>query len=643
MTLTALLTQPLLLIGVAVLLLGPLLYQLVQRRPGWMALTDSFVFVVIGGLVLFHVLPELIAAAGWPVLPLTLLGLIGPTLIERLFENAARRAHSLTLFLGVAGLCLHEFTDGAALISGDGELHLLLALSIILHRVPVSLTVWWLLRPAYGRPLASLVLLAMMAATLAGGLLGGEVLAHLDSQPLALFQAFVIGSILHVVFHRPHLGEAVAEARRMEGAGSLLGVLAVVLILLPHWIGQGHSHQHGAAQLAVVASPHQDAHLAEQDADHLELHVHADDPHVDEQPLVTPVVADSALAAVHRFIDLAARVAPALLLAYLLAALINYWFPTRLLMRSRSGSALAEALRGALLGLPLPVCVPAVAKLQPLLARAGASAPFTLAFMVASPILGFDAVLVSLALLGWQLTLARLLLAVLLVVAVGYLVSRLVSHKPGLVLPLAEPSRGERLSAALREGYAHLIDHTAPWVLFGLVMAATLAPTPGWQLLAAAPLWIYALVLLLALPLHWCATGVTPIVAVLVLAGLPLSAALAFLLLGPAINLGLLQFIRRQYGLAVAASLLALVVVVAIGGGLLWPLPLALALDLSQPLASWQYLAAALLALIIAISLFRQGARAFSGELLSSLRPLASTHIHGPHCGHAHHGHRHRH
>lgn len=624
MTLTAVLNQPLLLIGVAVLLLGPLLYRLVQRRPGWMALTDSFVFVVIGGLVLFHVLPELIAAAGWPVLPLTLLGLVGPTLIERLFENAARRAHSLTLLLGVAGLCLHEFTDGAALISDGGELHLLLALSIILHRVPVSLTVWWLLRPAYGRLLASLVLFLMMAATLAGGLLGGEILAHLDSRPLALFQAFVIGSILHVVFHRPHSDRSFGEARNMEGTGSLLGVVAVVLILLPHWIGQGHEHHHDEPA-PVMAVQHQDG---QQTAEH---------------GVVAPAVADSALAAVHRFVDLTARVAPPLLLAYLLAALINYLFPSRLLMRSRSGSALAEALRGALLGLPLPVCVPAVAKLQPLLARAGASAPFTLAFMVASPILGFDAVLVSLALLGWQLTLARLLLAVLLVVAVGYLVSRLVSHKPGLVLPLAEPSRSERLSAALREGYGHLIDHTAPWILFGLVMAATLAPTPGWQLLADAPLWIYALVLLLALPLHWCATGVTPIVAVLVVAGLPLSAALAFLLLGPAINLGLLQFIRQQYGVVVAASLVVVVVTVAIGGGLLWPLPLVLALDLSQPPASWQYLAAVLLALIIAISLFRQGARAFSGELLSSLQPLASTHIHGPHCGHAHHGHRHRH
>lgn len=399
----------------------------------------------------------------------------------------------------------------------------------------------------------------------------------------------------------------------MEGAGSLLGVVAVVLILLPHWIGYGHHHEVG-----------------------------------DELGHDAALVADSAVAALHRFIDLAATVAPALLVAYLLAALINYRFPTMLVIRRRSGSSLIEALRGALLGLPLPVCVPAVTKLQPLLAKAGASNAFTLAFMVASPILGFDAVLVSLALLGGPLTIARLVLAVVLVVAVGWLVARLVkAEPPSLLLPSAQPQGVGRVSAALREGYAHLIDHTAPWILFGLVVAATLAPTPGWQLLADAPLWLYALVLLLALPLHWCATGVTPVVAVLVLAGLPLPAALVFLLLGPAINIGLLGFIRRQYGLWAATLVLLLVVVVALVGGWLWPLPVNLGLDLQQPVSGWRYGAAVVLGLVIAVSLFRQGARAFIGELLSSLRPFspAPTCSHGHHhLGHPHiHGHHHHH
>ena len=606
----SLLNHPLLLIGVVVLLLGPLLYRLVQQRPGWMALTDSFVFVVIGGLVLFHVLPELIASAGWPVVPLTLLGLVGPTLVEKLFVRAARQAHSLTLFLGIAGLCVHEFTDGAALITqGDAEVHLLVALSIILHRVPVALTVWWLLRPAYGRLLAWTVLIAMMAATLAGGLAGEAWLPELAHGPLALFQAFVVGSILHVVFHRPHLTSLPAETRTLEGVGSLLGVAAVVLILLPHWIGHGHDHGH-----------------------------HGHDEHAE----AVVEVAGSAVAALDRFIELAALVAPALLLAYLLAAVINYLFPTLTMMRRRNGSNLIEALRGGLLGLPLPVCVPAVTQLQPLLTKAGASNAFTLAFMLASPILGFDAVLVSLALLGVELTLARLLLALLLVVAVGYLVARIVRPEPPLLmLGGAQPQGGARITAALREGYAHLIDHTAPWVLFGLVVAATIAPTPGWQLLADAPLWLYGLVLLLALPLHWCATGVTPVVAVLVLAGLPLPAALAFLLLGPALNIGLLDFIRRQYSLGAALLVLLLVVAVALGGGLLLPLPATLQLDLAAPLAPWRYGAAALLGLIIAVSLFRQGARAFIGELLASVRPFAPA----PSCSHGHHhlGHPHHH
>ena len=591
-------SQPLLLIGVAVLALGPLLFHWVQRRPGWMALTDSFVFVVIAGLVLFHVLPELIDAAGWPVLPLVLIGMIGPSLMEKLFTRAARSTHLLTLALGVLGLCLHEFTDGAALI-GEGELHLLVALSIILHRVPVSLTVWWLLRPAYGRRLAVLVLAIMMVATLAGGIWGSALLSTLAAAPLALFQAFVVGSILHVVFHRPHLRHPPAEARTAEGIGSLLGVAAVVLILLPHWIGHGHDHGHPLAPAGAVGA--------------------------------------NAVAALDRFIDLAATVAPALLAAYMLAWLIHYFFPTTVAMRARGGSDMREALRGALLGLPLPVCIPSVTKLQPLLQQAGASHAFTLAFMVASPILGFDAVLVSLALLGLEVTLARLLLAVAVALAAGYFAGRLCHRDVTAAVAAVTPAAQGRLSTALRAGYSHLIDHTAPWILFGLVVAATLAPTPGWALLADAPWWTYVLILALALPVHWCATGVTPVVAVLLAAGLPLPAALVFLLVGPATSLGLLQFVALRYNRSAAVVLLLVVVTVALAGALLYPVATPFVAPM-QDIHPWQYGSAALLLVLIAVSLFRQGARAFAAELMAGIRLFAHDHHHC--CGHTH-GHDH--
>ena len=61
----------------------------------------------------------------------------------------ASQAHGLLLAL--VGIGLHGFTDGLAL--GHGHEHAgeyMLPWAVILHRLPVGLMVWFLLRPVYG-------------------------------------------------------------------------------------------------------------------------------------------------------------------------------------------------------------------------------------------------------------------------------------------------------------------------------------------------------------------------------------------------------------------------------------------------------------------------------------------------------------
>ncbi|MEL0614970.1 hypothetical protein, partial [Marinomonas arenicola] len=87
------------------------------RQPGWLDLLDAFIFVSISGLVLFHILPELLYEGGLLVLVLTGLGLLTPSLIEKYFHKAANKAHNTTLFLGVLGLVLHASLDGTVLLA----------------------------------------------------------------------------------------------------------------------------------------------------------------------------------------------------------------------------------------------------------------------------------------------------------------------------------------------------------------------------------------------------------------------------------------------------------------------------------------------------------------------------------------------
>ncbi|MEQ1858231.1 MAG: hypothetical protein ABL963_17395, partial [Longimicrobiales bacterium] len=71
-----------------------------------------------------------------------------------------------------------------------------------LHRIAEGLVIWWLLRPRYGVGAAAAGVALLLAATVAGVVLGLEFLAGVDSTGVAVYQAFVAGSLVHVVFHQ---------------------------------------------------------------------------------------------------------------------------------------------------------------------------------------------------------------------------------------------------------------------------------------------------------------------------------------------------------------------------------------------------------------------------------------------------------
>ena len=162
----------LLFLSILALFLGPLTYRLLQRQPGWLDLLDAFIFVTISGLVLFHILPELLHNGGLFVLVLMTIGLLAPGWIEKYFHKAAHQAHQTTLFLSIFGLVLHASLDGSILLAGQSDrTGWLLAIGVLLHRFPVGITIWWLLRPQYGRLLPLIILSCMSLATLVGAFL----------------------------------------------------------------------------------------------------------------------------------------------------------------------------------------------------------------------------------------------------------------------------------------------------------------------------------------------------------------------------------------------------------------------------------------------------------------------------------------
>lgn len=227
------------------LLAGPLCYRYLASNNGLQKGLDGFLFVSLGGLVLIHILPELIEHGGWLSVLFVVIGIWGPSASEKLFHRYSDITHKVTLYLGVFGLLLHTLTDGGALVlAGQSGNSSLLALGIILHRLPVGIAIWWLLKPQVGVKTAAIVIGVMMLLTATGYFIGQHWLASLSLENTVYLQAFVTGSILHVVLHQPHVEHVEDSQGKYEyhaGVGSLVGIALLIALLT---MDKGSAHQH---------------------------------------------------------------------------------------------------------------------------------------------------------------------------------------------------------------------------------------------------------------------------------------------------------------------------------------------------------------------------------------------------------------
>lgn len=117
-------------------------------------------------------------------------------LLERLFREATDAAHLVIVAIAAIGLLTHAIVDGVALLpqSGTG-----LAYAIVIHRLPVGMAIWWTVRPSFGNSIAVIVFALIILATTAGYFVGEPIIEVAEARTLAMLQAFVSGSLIHVV------------------------------------------------------------------------------------------------------------------------------------------------------------------------------------------------------------------------------------------------------------------------------------------------------------------------------------------------------------------------------------------------------------------------------------------------------------
>ncbi|SMF43017.1 permease [Pseudobacteriovorax antillogorgiicola] len=589
-------------ISILALAVGPLVFQVFALSRKWLRLLDGFLFVAVGWIACGEILPGAMERAGPLVLLSMMMGLVLPFLAERLFHH--QKVHRAAALAAMAGLFLHALTDGAWLAHADQGFGVHLAAGVLIHRIPMGLAIWWIVRPNFGVSAALWMLGTIACGSVLGFSLGQNLEQGFTSFWLEHFQSLVAGSLLHVMIHpsgshdhsheshhsdhHDHCCPSQAHQPWYEGAGNILAV--IFLLSLGHWqnfaFNGGHSdhgHDHGS---------------------------------IDIWPA---------------FLELALDTAPALLLAYAIGGFATIFLKDSYMNWLGQGRTWQQSLKGILIGLPLPICSCGVVPLYQTLIKKGAPPSAAIAFLIATPELGIDAILISIPLLDVPMTLLRLLGALVVAFAVAIIVGTLIAReqkptKDDQVKVTSSSSSKpkswqENMRAGLKEGFVDLVDHTGPWILFGLFLASAIGPVLNthYQDIAGQP-WEVLIFALLGLPIYVCASGATPLVAVFLANGVSPGAALAFLLTGPATNITTYGVVAKLHGRRAAVALGACAALASMVLGYVVNAYLG---DISRPSQGveshehgWlSYGSLAILAVVFGISAFKQGARSYLREV----------------------------
>ncbi|MEM7352024.1 MAG: hypothetical protein AAF657_14585 [Acidobacteriota bacterium] len=248
---SSLLTIVLLVGGILPLAIGPFLAQWAERSQATKAALDAFIAVSLGGVVILHLWPHAFLVAGGWALAGGLAGMLLPFLLHGSLHSQERKIYPAMVAFAFLGLAIHATLDGVALLSpvlaesgkaqehvghhgpaheehdhdearhrpedhsaedhGTGAPHdhaqqsaALLALAVILHRLPMGVAVWWLAVPILGRRAAILLLGILIGATVLGFTIAGRVLVDFSMPGIAIFEATIAGMLLHVIMGHEH-------------------------------------------------------------------------------------------------------------------------------------------------------------------------------------------------------------------------------------------------------------------------------------------------------------------------------------------------------------------------------------------------------------------------------------------------------
>lgn len=319
-------------------------------------------------------------------------------------------------------------------------------------------------------------------------------------------------------------------------------------------------------------------------------------------------------------LDLFQLMAPYLLLGFFLAGVLHVLVPKEWVARHLGGRGFMASVKAAVVGTPLPLCSCGVIPFAELLKKQGASRSAITSFLISTPQTGVDSILATYAIFGLPLALWKVLTALVSGIVGGSLIPifdksdkleadcRTSGPCRGEATPLPatassscsgseKPSAGsgdsccgsekptagrgdsccgesppaigivDRIRSIFSYGLGTLVQDIALWLVIGTLLGGAISVFIPDDLLTNTISNSYLqmlLVLVVAVPLYVCATGSIPVAAALVMKGMPIGAAIVFLVAGPATNVATLMVFTKALGRRTVGVYLGTIIVMSL-------------------------------------------------------------------------------
>ena len=293
--------------------------------------------------------------------------------------------------------------------------------------------------------------------------------------------------------------------------------------------------------------------------------------------------------------DIMCELSPWLLIGAVIAGILHVLVPADFIKKHLGKSGWWSSVKAAFIGVPMPLCSCSVIPTGIGLKKDGASDSAAVSFLISTPQTGVDSISVAAGFLGWPFAIFKVLSAFIMGVLGGLVVAWFAPEQADTDAQTTEAAAasccsqkepapqtvasccggGESAasnpvrSSAWKRGFTFAVEDLLRmiwfWLVIGILLSALLSTfvDPGslsdyrWATGISAML----IMLVISLPLYVCATASVPIAASLIEAGLPLGAALVFLMAGPATNIATIGAIIKAFGKRVTVLYLGIVII----------------------------------------------------------------------------------